>query len=184
MKIKYFFFGFLSAILILIIAGYAGFRYIKWDAENNLIEKLEKSEVINFELISFEDKTEFKKLLDNSSEINKANKKYFVNFWATWCVPCIAEMPHILSLEEEFEDVNFIFATNDKDKNIESFLKNRPQYKTINIVKYNVDSSNIFFQYQAIPTTYIFNSEKEYAIKITGSQNFSSKMFKDFLSTF
>ena len=41
----------------------------------------------------------------------KDNKTYVVNFWATWCAPCIKEMPH-------FEKLN----TNYKDKNVEVLL--------------------------------------------------------------
>ncbi|MCF6295822.1 MAG: TlpA family protein disulfide reductase [Flavobacteriaceae bacterium] len=41
----------------------------------------------------------------------KDNKTYVVNFWATWCAPCIKEMPH-------FEKLN----TNYKHKNVEVLL--------------------------------------------------------------
>lgn len=41
----------------------------------------------------------------------KDNKTYVVNFWATWCAPCIKEMPH-------FEKLN----TNYKDKNVDVLL--------------------------------------------------------------
>ena len=32
----------------------------------------------------------------------------YVNFWATWCVPCRREMPHIQSLWDEFGDQGLV----------------------------------------------------------------------------
>src|SRR5690606_6465578 len=44
---------------------------------------------------------------------NQAGKVVFINFWATWCPPCIAEMPSIDKLYAQFkdnEDIVFVMA--------------------------------------------------------------------------
>jgi thiol-disulfide isomerase/thioredoxin len=36
------------------------------------------------------------------------NKTYVVEFWATWCGPCIKNMPHLTELQEKYKNVRFI----------------------------------------------------------------------------
>lgn len=53
----------------------------------------------------------------------------FINFWATWCPPCIAEMPSIAELYEKFKtDTGVVFLIVEMDGNREkanSFLKSK-----------------------------------------------------------
>ncbi len=50
---------------------------------------------------------------------------YIVNFWATWCKPCVAELPHFESLTENFADqpVKVLLVSLDFENQIESKLK-------------------------------------------------------------
>jgi thiol-disulfide isomerase/thioredoxin len=47
---------------------------------------------------------------------------YVVNFWATWCVPCVKELPHFISLNEKYKDqrFNMTFVTLDGAKDFDS----------------------------------------------------------------
>jgi thiol-disulfide isomerase/thioredoxin len=36
----------------------------------------------------------------------KNNKTYVINFWATWCKPCVAELPHFEELYKNYKDKN------------------------------------------------------------------------------
>lgn len=49
---------------------------------------------------------------------------YILNFWATWCVPCVEELPYIDQITEDYKDkkVKVILASMDGEKNIESRL--------------------------------------------------------------
>lgn len=52
-------------------------------------------------------------------------KVIFMNSWATWCPPCIAEMPSIQKLYDNYkdnDDVVFVFATTDPVDKVESFM--------------------------------------------------------------
>ncbi|RMF80417.1 MAG: hypothetical protein D6744_08280 [Planctomycetota bacterium] len=50
---------------------------------------------------------------------------YVVEFWATWCPPCRASIPHLTELQKKFKDKNVVFiGVSDEDvKTIEPFVK-------------------------------------------------------------
>jgi thiol-disulfide isomerase/thioredoxin len=50
-------------------------------------------------------------------------KVYVVEFWATWCGPCIASMPHLAELQEKHgDDVTFISVSDEAPETIAKFL--------------------------------------------------------------
>ncbi len=83
------------------------------------------------------------------------SKPTVVNFWATWCKPCIAEFPHFKeALEQYGDEVNFVFISDEKAKLIEKFETSK---------KYGfnyVRSPKPFSKYgiHAIPLTYFYHS--------------------------
>ncbi len=83
-----------------------------------------------------------------------SGKTIFLNFWATWCRPCIEEMPSIARAKNEFQenDIIFLFASDEASKRIVSF-KEKNKFD-LNFVKVtNLEDLNI----QVLPTTYIIN---------------------------
>ena len=67
-------------------------------------------------------------------------KVYLIDFWATWCVPCIAGMPHLSQLQEKYRSAGLQvigITSNDPYGNtpdkVDAFIKSRP-----NLMKYNV----------------------------------------------
>src|SRR3546814_399295 len=69
------------------------------------------------------DQTPYVSFKDKSGNIISLNslkgKVVFINFWATWCPPCIAEMPTIQKLYTEFKDnkaVEFIMVDVDNNR--------------------------------------------------------------------
>jgi len=50
-----------------------------------------------------------------------------VNFWATWCPPCVEEMPELSRIHEEMsaKDVKVLGLAIDSPSNVREFLKNR-----------------------------------------------------------
>lgn len=63
------------------------------------------------------------------------NQIIILDFWATWCPPCIEAIPHLNKLVEEFEDrpVKFISITYEPPHMLTSFLKKHPMKSTVAI---------------------------------------------------
>jgi len=83
-------------------------------------------------------------------------KTILVNFWATWCKPCIQEMPGIVALREQLvgKNIEFYFASDEEADKIKKFMKSRRMSSGFVQVK-NLESLGI----QALPTTFIFDGE-------------------------
>ncbi len=95
-----------------------------------------------------------------------------LSFWATWCAPCLAELPSIQKLyDSEKENVIMVLVSNESTDKLDSFLEkneyNFPVYRT----KSKVPS---FFEHKSIPTTYLIHPNGEILIKKTGAANWNS----------
>jgi len=130
--------------------------------------------IILIGIISCKGKNNNEAVSDNQSEpdINKVSltdlkgnsinlKKYkgktvFINFWATWCRPCLEEMPSIAKAMEILKDKNieFLFASNETPDQIEKFKANH-SYPFNYVRAENLEDLNIM----SLPTTFIFNPE-------------------------
>lgn len=86
-------------------------------------------------------------------------KVVVLEFWATWCAPCVAEIPHLNQLSEEFRDkqVQFISVTDEGEDVIAPFLKRQEMKSWIGL---DTDRS-VFEAYgvKGIPRTFLINQE-------------------------
>ena len=106
-------------------------------------------------------------------------KKILVNFWATWCPPCIAEMPSMQALYDDYkDDVVFVFVTNDSREEIVKFTTEHdytfPIYQSISKVPSALETGTL-------PTTYLINEEGEIVIDKTGAADWNSAKVRSLL---
>ena len=126
------------------------------------------------------------KLIDMESNIipveNFKGKVIFLNEWATWCAPCIAEMPGIQNLYDEMkgnENIVFIMLTSDSDKKkIDKFINKKgysfPVYGAASALPDVLRSPSI-------PTTFVISKTGEIVSKNVGMAKYDTEDFKNFL---
>jgi len=122
----------------------------------------------------------YEKKLLNLDSISK-NKIVVIEFWATWCVPCIKAFPHLNELQKKFKTENVIFlsVTYESNKNkIDSFLKKHLLTTTIGL---DMDLK-MFKDYAAwaIPQTIIIDKQRNVVVSIHPEQ-LNENIIKDVL---
>ncbi|MGS2777744.1 peroxiredoxin family protein [Robertmurraya sp. GLU-23] len=104
----------------------------------------------DFELMTLDGKTV--KLSDYRG------KKVILNFWATWCPPCKAEMPDIQKFYNEADDNVEILAINiDPQYDVKKFV--REANVTFPVLLDSKDEVNNLYRILTIPTTYFIDGE-------------------------
>ena len=99
-------------------------------------------------------------------------KTVFINFWATWCKPCIEEMPSIEKVQNimKNEDLVFLLASGESAEEIDAF-RNAHDYKFNYARIENSEELGI----QVLPTTFIFNPEGKLVFSEAGNRKWDDK---------
>lgn len=118
-------------------------------------------------------------LLDGSS---LEGKVIFINLWATWCPPCIAEMPDINRLYGEFKDqkdIRFILISLDEDFNKAIQFVERKGFD-FDIYQFASPIPEVY-QSRIIPTTLVISPDGNIVVRKEGMAKYSSASFRKFL---
>ena len=126
------------------------------------------------DLDSLQLKSSFVDLEENNLDLSEFNNgKVVISYWATWCAPCIKEMPSIKRAEEILEEYGYTFLlvsdeTISKISNFENemnfdlnFLKSNKSFETLGVY--------------AMPTSFIFNENGEIIETIVGVVEWDSE---------
>ncbi|MEK6783449.1 MAG: TlpA disulfide reductase family protein [Bacteroidota bacterium] len=125
-------------------------------------------------------KVKLKELNDQEIDLDQFKGKIvFINFWATWCKPCLQEMPSIERTQTQLanENVVFLMASNEEVDQIETFIK-KHNYTFHYVHLENMEDLNI----QALPTTYIFDAEGKLKFSETGSRKWDDAASLDLIT--
>jgi peroxiredoxin len=106
-------------------------------------------------------------------------KKVMLNFWATWCPPCKAEMPEMEKFSKQMDKDQVILAVNiDPQNDVKGFANKNGI--TFPILLDENDQVNGIYQILSIPTTYFIDRNGVIQNKFTGGMTID--MMKQFTS--
>ena len=102
-----------------------------------------------------------------------------VNFWATWCPPCVAEMPSFQKLYDDYgSKVDFYFVTSEEPEKVQRFLDKRNYTLPTFLQSFEAPKQ---MQSRVLPTTYVLSKDGEIVINETGTANWNSSKMRDLL---
>ncbi|MTI30232.1 TlpA family protein disulfide reductase [Xanthovirga aplysinae] len=110
-------------------------------------------------------------------------KVIFMNLWASWCSPCIKEMPSIQALYDKTDrdKVAFVMLSLDEnDEKAEKFIKKRGF--TFPVYRLTKNELPGLYQTQAIPTTYVISPKGKLLVRHQGMADYSSQDMVDFIN--
>jgi thiol-disulfide isomerase/thioredoxin len=107
-------------------------------------------------------------------------KTVFMNLWATWCPPCIAEMPNIHSLYEKVGgDVAFVMLSLDKNpQSAIEFVERKGFDFPVYFLRTELPAT---YQTDLIPSTYILSPDGKIVSEHHGLAKYDTEEFREFL---
>tara|TARA_B100000989_G_C19324386_1_gene378111 strand:- start:33 stop:665 length:633 start_codon:yes stop_codon:yes gene_type:complete len=128
---------------------------------------------------------QFSDLDNNIFNIQKfKGKNLFINYWATWCNPCLAEMPYMVELYEKYKnekDIIFLFLSREELKTIKNYIPKDENLQKLPLYKIITDDE--FFATSGIPTTFIIDSSGEVLVKDLGTAFWNDKSVFTFIDS-
>jgi thiol-disulfide isomerase/thioredoxin len=100
-------------------------------------------------------------------------KPVLLNFWATWCVPCAAEMPLLNEMQKQYQGkIQFIAASIDDEDmkpQVEAFIKKHQGEALTVMMGATLDSLDDFGVNKGMPGTVFIDAEGKIVDRITGA---------------
>ena len=115
----------------------------------------------------------------NGASVNfshSSGRVAIVNLWATWCPPCIAEMPSFQKLYDDYgNQVDFYFVSSEEAEKLQSFLDKKnyrlPVYQPMSMPPQKMQSTSL-------PTTYLLSKSGKIVVDKKGSANWNDSGFR------
>ena len=108
-------------------------------------------------------------------------KTIFINLWATWCGPCIAEMPNINSLYNKVKGEDVVFVMLNLDDEREKAYKFMERKGFGFPVYFPLKGVPSLYHSGTIPTTHVISPDGKIIFTKTGTANYNTERFREFL---
>ena len=160
----------------IIFLSFLFFSNLSYSDNNN--QQLLIKDPKKVEIFSIKDINDNEKVISSSE-----NKILLFNFWATWCAPCIKEIPELIELKEKFKnniEVYFVSVDYNIKKTVPKFLRKN---KLENLSIFNDEKLKISnkFGVKVMPTTVIINKNFEEIAQVKGYVDWLSPEYINFI---
>lgn len=106
---------------------------------------------------------EFRDLQGQAQRLADYRGKWvLVNFWATWCPPCLEEVPELVALHEAHKKTDLVVigvALDSTEKSVRDFVTRRKV--SYPVVLGNYDLAGQVGEVEVLPTSYLYNPQGE-----------------------
>jgi peroxiredoxin len=121
---------------------------------------------------------------DGTTSVHLANyhgKVVLLNFWATWCAPCIQELPSLLDLHHDNPNLAILAVSIDEDPDAYSEFLSRRHIDFLTVRDPSESAAKLFHTEQW-PETYVIDRKGIIRRKFIGAQDWSSPEVRSFLN--
>jgi cytochrome c biogenesis protein CcmG, thiol:disulfide interchange protein DsbE len=122
-------------------------------------------------------------LNDGRTQVHLADyrgKIVVLNFWATWCAPCVQELPSLLVLQRQFPQVQVVAVSIDEDA--EAYRKFLVDHHVdLLSVRDGQQTSSLRYKTVMYPETYIIDRQGMIRRKFIGAQDWTSPEIVSYL---
>lgn len=131
------------------------------------------------DVIAFEDWTLINREDESFNFKSFEDEVIFLNIWATWCPPCIAEMPSIQALHNDYNTkVRFVIISNESPEVIEAFMNDKGyDFEVFRSAQAYPKPFNV----SSIPRTFIIDKNGKIVVDKGGAANWNSNSVRDLL---
>ena len=162
-----------------IFLSFLFFSNLSYSDNNN--QQLLIKDPKKIEIFSMKDINDSEKIISSSE-----NKILLLNFWATWCAPCIKEIPELIELKKKFKnnvEVYFLSVDSNAKKTVPKFLKKN---KLESLIVFNDEKLEVSgkFGVKVMPTTVIINKDFEEVAQVKGYVDWLSSEYVDLIKNF
>ena len=116
-----------------------------------------------------------------SPELN--GKMVLFNFWATWCKPCIKEMPTFVGLQEKYKDdfiiIGLLFEKQKDEDELNAFIKKYKINFPITVGSENFVLAEAFDNVKMIPESFLYSKDGFFVEKFLGA--ISEETLEDYI---
>ena len=111
---------------------------------------------------------------NNSVNLKQSKGKVvLINLWATWCPPCVAEMPSLQNLYDTYgEQVDFYFVSGEEREVVDAFMKKKGYTFPVYLQRFSPPAQ---LEGRSIPATFLIAKDGKIVIKKAGAADWNSE---------
>ena len=144
------------------------------EVQSTIVQK--KSEIVKSDNFTLTTTTGEKITLEVSNGVlfskQLNGKMVLINFWATWCKPCLVEMPSFVEMQKKYKNdfiiIGVLFEKEKDEKDLLAFMKKYNMNFPVTVGKENFRLAKTFDDVQMIPESFLYNKEGFFVEKFIG----------------